>query len=152
MERNLPDSPQELPEDRFILIPSSDHDANDTEAAWNRWRQVIHPAQIEVAQRLYQAHGDAFVIYLDHYYPEQVPLDLDTDFEAVYIGTFDSPEEWAMNVYDNTGWHESLLEALREYEIPVGVVEWNPGYLLSYADTMGYKRHEYGGKYYVFYP
>lgn len=125
----------------------------NVEAAGEGQAAAVVPQHREAANRLRAKHPEAFGVYLDIYYPEEVPEDLEEDFDAIFVGSYPSAREWAKESYAVLGWTEAIEEARREMDLIEGAIKIDQDKFLSWAQKqMGFQIFERGDQVHVFNP
>lgn len=129
-----------------------DHDeTNRAEATeWAQYRALIRPEHHADAESLYREDPGAFLVYLDSYYLAERPDDIRADFTSIYAGSYPDREAWAQDVIEVLGWDAALRRALQDASIPRDLLAWRREALVGFAESMGFRLHEAGGRIHVF--
>lgn len=126
---------------------------DDVEDVIERRPGAVLPQHREAASRLLEKHPQAFGLYLDIYYPEEVPEDLEEDFDAVFVGSYASAKDWAEESYAVLGWTEAIEAARREIDLVEGAIKIDQDKFLKWAQRqMGFQIFERGDQVHIFHP
>lgn len=85
----------------------------------------------KLLDRLHTEHGDAFQIYLDHYWRGTPIVGMEDDFRSLYWGSYDKAEQFADDLIDAFGWADARTELVRTWAIPSDVLTWNHAAFLT---------------------
>lgn len=107
---------------------------------WEEWKELIFSADLEVAQKLFDAHPEAFLAYLGRFYLKTPRIyDLEEDFSYSYVGSYNTPEDWAEEAFQILDWKEAQVKAEYSAGIPKGILKLDTAEFLTWAtESMGF--------------
>ncbi|MEX3516387.1 hypothetical protein VVR26_02840 [Corynebacterium camporealensis] len=106
-----------------VTVTSQQHEKEKTLLReWEEWQEVISPEHLEAAGQIFAREPNAFLTFLARYYFEELPDDLEQDFDSVYVGSYDTPEDWAAESFQILGWSEALEQVQESAAIPEGIL------------------------------
>jgi len=124
--------------------------ASGEAAEWAQYHALIRPEHLADAEALYREEPGAFLVYLDSYYLDELPEDIRADFTSIYAGSYPDRAAWAQDVIEVLGWDAALRRALQDASIPPDLVAWRPEALIGFAESLGFRLYEAGGRIHVF--
>ncbi|WNI12090.1 hypothetical protein RIU96_07540 [Corynebacterium sp. Z-1] len=120
---------------------------------WEEWQDVISPEHLEAAGQIFAREPNAFLTFLARYYFEELPDDLEQDFDSVYVGSYDTPEDWAAESFQILGWSEALEQVQHAAAIPEGILHLDTDAFLDWAqNSMGFEISAGRDQVHIFHP
>lgn len=133
--------------------PTPDEVATESTATPAGWSEAIAAEHLDAARYLRRKHGAGFLVYLDQYYSQHTPADIEEDFHSIYVGTYDDLHDWMLDTYRDMGWTKALDQLRQELYIPEGALTWDLEHFIEAGKKFElFQIHEKGGQIHVFQP
>lgn len=78
---------------------------------------------------------------------------MEQDFDSVYVGSYDTPEDWAAESFQILGWSEALEQVQHAAAIPEGILHLDTDAFLDWAqNSMGFEISAGRDQVHIFHP
>lgn len=137
-----------------VTVTSQQHDEEKAFLRdWEEWQEVISPEHLEAAGQIFAREPNAFLTFLARNYFEELPDDLEQDYDSVYVDSYDTPEDWAAKPFQILGWSEALEQVQESAAIPQGILHLDTDAFMDWAqDSMGVEVLPGGDQVHIFHP
>ena len=101
-------------------------------------------AEARILEQLHAERGAAFQVYLDHVWNGIEPItEMEADFENLHWASYERPEQFVDDFFDNLGWAEARASLIREWAIPKDVLIFDRAAFLQHlrSDFTFYERN-----------